>query len=624
MKKTCKRRMTAAALAAAAFLLPVSVAAEEAGFSSAPYQDEVPADGIQTNELLQPVICDEIVTASACQTRQIIVFADELDSFYGAVEAEYQEAAGCYFLTFETEGQTAKAYAEISRDYVCMVDEILEADEVLESMSWGYDFMEFGAVNQPELSFSQECIVAIIDTGFGPFDTTDLFDGRILPGYDFAEDDADVTDDGITDPSSISYGHGTHVAGIIAECTPANVKILPIKIFAEDHSKSTLIIQAVAYALEQGADIINLSLGVKDPNHNKVFLDNLIHQAKEDGSILCCAAGNDNTDVATLYPSNHPDTMSVSALGTNGGFAYGYSNYGADIDFSAPGTDVVSTMPGGGYASKTGTSQAAPHVSAALAVLKSAFQDCSTEQLYNMAAAYCQDLGDSGKDSYYGNGSIRMDWFAADYLAGAIDPADFLPEEEKEEIWPFTDVAVDESSWIYQSVNFVYTGHIMTGMSPTVFGPANDVSRAQFATILYRMSGAPSVSGSAPFPDVAENLWYSEPVAWASASGVVNGYANGFFGPADSITREQMALMMYRYASALNLDVTRKADFSGYPDAGNVSDWAREAMQWAVGSGILTGKDGGTRLDPAGSASRAECATIIMRFLQNESRGQSL
>ena len=157
----------------------------------------------------------------------------------------------------------------------------------------------------------------------------------------------------------------------------------------------------------------------------------------------------------------------------------------------------------------------------------------------------------------------------------------------------------------------------MTGLDETHFGPTQDLARAQFAVILHRIEGKPSVSYIPKFPDVGKSTWYTDAVLWASDAGVITGYSDtGYFGPSDNINREQMATMMYRYEQSKGYDVSRRADFSEFADAGKVSAYADEAMQWAVGNGIISGKDNGTVLDPQGNATRAECATIMMRFME--------
>ena len=196
----------------------------------------------------------------------------------------------------------------------------------------------------------------------------------------------------------------------------------------------------------------------------------------------------------------------------------------------------------------------------------------------------------------------------------ADPPEDAPPQDDpqKKEM-PFADVA--SADWYYDSINYVYQNALMTGLNETTFGPVQYLARAQFSVILYRMNESPEITYIDKFPDVKEGVWYTNAILWANSTGVVNGYSDtGLFGPGDNINREQMAVMMYRYAKYQDYDVSQKADFSQFVDASRVNSFAEEAMQWAVGTGIITGKDNGTKLDPQGNASRAECATIIMRF----------
>ena len=187
--------------------------------------------------------------------------------------------------------------------------------------------------------------------------------------------------------------------------------------------------------------------------------------------------------------------------------------------------------------------------------------------------------------------------------------------EEKPVELPFVDVA--EDAWYYDAVYYNYIAQTMTGKDETHFAPDEALARAQFAIILYRMNDTPDVEYKPTFPDVADNVWYTDAILWAADTGVVTGYSDsGKFGPSDKINREQMAVMMYRYANYKDYESDAPADITGYKDAGKVNTFAKEAMEWAVGNGIISGKDGGTVLDPQGNATRAECATIIMRFIE--------
>ena len=179
---------------------------------------------------------------------------------------------------------------------------------------------------------------------------------------------------------------------------------------------------------------------------------------------------------------------------------------------------------------------------------------------------------------------------------------------------PFGDVSTDH--WYYDYVKYVYDRGLMTGLNENDFGAVQSLARAQFAVILYRMEGEPEVEYKDVFPDVADGQWYTDAIMWANQAGIVTGYTDsGLFGFADDINREQMAVMMHRYAEYKGFDISKKADFNAFSDAASVNEFADEAMQWAVGTGIISGKDEGTRIDPQGDAARAECATIIQRFV---------
>lgn len=169
---------------------------------------------------------------------------------------------------------------------------------------------------------------------------------------------------------------------------------------------------------------------------------------------------------------------------------------------------------------------------------------------------------------------------------------------------------VKEGAWYYESVQYVSDKGLMTGYASGNFGPADGLTRGQFATILYRMSGSPSVTYENFFPDVPNGVFYSEAVVWARNAGVITGYAGGNFGPQDPITREMMATILYRYEGSPGADQGLLASF---PDAGNVSGFAKDGIAWAIGNAIITGDQG--KINPQGRALRAHCATILYRYL---------
>ena len=180
------------------------------------------------------------------------------------------------------------------------------------------------------------------------------------------------------------------------------------------------------------------------------------------------------------------------------------------------------------------------------------------------------------------------------------------PEEPETPALPFTDVA--EGDWYYDAVAYCWENGIMDGTSGTVFAPNLLLNRAMMAQVLYNLADG-TASTVAGFPDVSPTAWYADAVNWAAANGYVTGYDNGSYGPEDSLTREQLAVILYRYAGS----PAPAGSLDGFADAASASAYAVDALRWAVGEGLLTGKDGG-RLDPTGTASRAELAQILARF----------
>ncbi|HIX93632.1 MAG TPA: S-layer homology domain-containing protein [Firmicutes bacterium] len=184
---------------------------------------------------------------------------------------------------------------------------------------------------------------------------------------------------------------------------------------------------------------------------------------------------------------------------------------------------------------------------------------------------------------------------------------------------PFIDISSDDL--FYDDVMFVYENGLMNGDSATTFSPYGSLTRAQIATIIYRAAGSPEVVGDVSFtdvPDTAETEWYHDAVLWAQQMGVMQGYGDGIFGPADILTREQLVVIVYNYAKLLGLDSivsdVPAGDLSGFADAASVSSWAVDAVQWAVTAGILTDNGSGL-LDPTGNAARVEIAVMIHNFM---------
>lgn len=176
----------------------------------------------------------------------------------------------------------------------------------------------------------------------------------------------------------------------------------------------------------------------------------------------------------------------------------------------------------------------------------------------------------------------------------------------------FSDVPTD--AWYREAVDYVSDNGLMAGTGNGQFSPNATMSRAMLVVVLYRMEGSPAASGNGGFSDVPANAYYTAAVAWAAGNQLVSGTGNGNFSPDALISRQQLATVLFRYASYKNYDTATNADVSRYADASTVSSYAQDAMRWAVGAGIISGSDG--RLMPSGSATRAQAAAMLMRFAQ--------
>ena len=176
----------------------------------------------------------------------------------------------------------------------------------------------------------------------------------------------------------------------------------------------------------------------------------------------------------------------------------------------------------------------------------------------------------------------------------------------------YTDIPTD---WAKEGICFVIENGLMVGTTSTTFAPKDTLTRAMLVTVLYRMAGSPAVNAPSGFADVDDGQWYSDAIAWAAANGIVNGVGNNRFAPSEPVTREQLAAIFFRYAKA---EAPEADVLSGYPDAESVSTYARDAMAWAVSTGLVTGSKeaDGTYLAPQGLAAREQAAAILMRYVK--------
>ena len=189
------------------------------------------------------------------------------------------------------------------------------------------------------------------------------------------------------------------------------------------------------------------------------------------------------------------------------------------------------------------------------------------------------------------------------------------PSEPEEPTWPFTDVTEGED-WFYDAVAYVYENGIMAGTDETIFDPYMELDRAMAAQLFYNLEGKPAVTGDSAFTDVTSGHWAVDAITWAAQNDIVAGIGGDLYDPDSNVTREQFAVMLYKYARFKGYDLTATGDLTQFPDAGSISSWAETALSWANGKGLINGHENGT-IDPKGSTIRAQAASIMANFDQN-------
>ncbi len=178
---------------------------------------------------------------------------------------------------------------------------------------------------------------------------------------------------------------------------------------------------------------------------------------------------------------------------------------------------------------------------------------------------------------------------------------------------PFVDVAKD--AWYFPAVEYVFNNGLMNGTTATTFAPNVNLNRAMMAAVLYNMEGQPACDKNGLFSDVENGKWYTDAVNWAASNNIVSGMPDGTYAPDQALTREQMASILYRYAEYKGIDVSARADLSTFTDGTTVSPWAQDVVQWAVAEKLMSGN--GNELQPKGTASRAQVATVLMNYCEN-------
>ena len=335
---------------------------------------------------------------------------------YGAYKAVFYE--DYYLLSYESEEATKTAYEALKAEYgedAVLVDAPLRlnAADTSSASGWGTEFMGMD-FQKAKTSAENDVIVAVIDTGVTA--SHEIFrDTAFVGAYDFVnKKEGSAKDD---------HGHGTSVAGIIAESTPSNVRIMPLKVLdSKGNGSAANLLMAIEYAEENDADIINLSMGDYVSESSFSYYEKLFSQYS---SLIICSSGNDGKDLdrddCNEFPGELDSTVCVGSIDSEGKRS-SFSNYGSALDFAAPGSRL-SVARLSGYATQSGTSFAAPYITAAAALKKAEYPDLDNDNITDILCNISEDLGDKGKDRYFGHGCPVFEKSADRISGGDISTA---------------------------------------------------------------------------------------------------------------------------------------------------------------------------------------------------------
>ena len=545
--------------------------------------------------------------AAAAEPTRVVAFAPALADGYGADRVLHLAAWQEYVLEFSDAAAAQRALARLRSDpdvTDCFLDEAVTADDTLAglwdetaSRSWGGHEMGLTTLRHQAdvlLPAGRRATVAVIDTGADC--THPLLAGRVSArSYDFANATADMTD---------VNGHGTATAGLIADLTPDEVDVMVLRVYDDDNlSKPSRVLTALEYALENGAAVVNLSLGWTNAiEKGYSFLNSVLAQAYASGVVVVAAAGNRSQNNPTgnaddVYPANQEAVLTVSGVNRSRAFDSSYSSSGTAVDLCAPGSSVIVAAPGGGTSVRSGTSFAAPHIAAAAACVRLAQPGLSAAGVRQMLYRYADDLGDPGRDDSYGYGLPVLTRYFHDRLC---------PGQRFRDM-PASDI------WSHEGLDYCIAAGLISGTSEVTVSPDMLATRAQIVQLLWAAAGSPETAGALPFTDVSTDAWFYPAVRWAYRTGLVSGTSETTFDPEAPITRQDFALILYTQSGSPVMTGSVLRDF---PDVEQVSGYAYAALTWAVEQGLINGvgTPEGALLAPHGYASRAQIATILMAY----------
>ncbi len=484
-------------------------------------------------------------------------------------------------------------------DYKVKLDEL--PDDAYASKQWSIDYL--GITSAWDEGYNGKGVkIAVVDSGVN-LANEDFEGASFAPGFNVINDSSDVTDE---------MGHGTFICGLLAAvrnngkgiagfCTDAT--IIPIKCFgASKETSASYLVKSIYKAVDDyGCDVINLSSGMTE---NIRSLEEAVAYAASKGVIVVASAGNEGNSTLN-YPAAYDSTVGVGAVDQNGQIT-SFSQKNRSVFVVAPGAKIVSlSYKSNDTISWDGTSFSAPFVTVAAAILKQYDKSATINDFKEILKTSSVDGGPAGYDTSYGYGSLNV--------------ANFVSVMKSYELRGIGEIFPDVAGhWASTSVDYCYKNGLFTGVAQNSFEPETVMNRAMFVTVLSRMSGAKISGFTNSFTDVPDDSWYTQPCAWGAENGIAGGIGDGIFNPVGSVTREQMAVFLYRYAILYGLTdgSSSAATLFSFSDKDKVSSWAENAVAWAVENNLITGRSE-TSLCPGDSAKRCEVATIITRFVNN-------
>lgn len=578
---------------------------------------------------------------------RVLLQAKQLTDIGDASRVIHCAATESYILEYETAEAAKIGLSELQKEFgcdACWSDmpsdgaSVLGESEAKAFRSWGAAAMELDAVvNDEQIGKhlrKNGITIAIIDTGLDP-ESTFWADRKISPkSYDFvnaSDQMSEVTNGG-------AAGHGTMVVSLLDDLLPENAEIMILRVFDNNGSAArSTVLNALNYALENGADIINMSLGWEGADSTFTFLNGVLDKAYQQGVPVICASGNRGVNADTCYPASYEKTISVAAV-DRGEEHPSFSNYGDSVDLAAPGKDIRTIGLKDRAMVSKGTSFAAPHITAAAAALLLLNDHTNPAQLLDALKSCAKDIGEEGWDVYFGWGipqlksaadaALSHDWDEGKITVKPTETAEgkrtFTCEtcgEQKEEVIPPTDKPeksnpfedVAETAYFFDPVIWAVNHDpvITNGINATHFAPTATCTRAQVVTFLWRAMGEPEPeSVKNPFKDVKESDYYYKAVLWAVEQGVTVGTSEDQFSPNRPCTRAHVVTFLWRAESEPEAG-------AGNPFGDVSSDkYFFYAVLWAVNQTprITEGTDA-THFSPNAPCTRGQIVTFLYRDL---------